>query len=127
MTKSPDGQFQYIGHFLDHYTKYNVLFPMKIKDAKYVAQKLCRHVFAHFGLPRILYNADRKYLNELIGWILHIWSSDAQIISGDPQNDKMVPFLNQRQRTIMILIETIRSKQGNTNNWVSLLPGIQCE
>ncbi len=99
----------------------------KIKDAKYVAQKLCRHVFAHFGLPRILYNADRKYLNELIGWILHIWSSDAQIISGDPQNDKMVPFLNQRQRTIMILIETIRSKQGNTNNWVSLLPGIQCE
>ncbi len=128
MMKSPDGQFKYIGHFFDHHTKYNVLFPLKSIEAKYAAQKLCRHVFGYFGLPKIMYsNYGRSYLNELIRWTLHLWSSDAQIISGDPQNKKMQPYLNQRQRTVMILIETIRTKQSNTNSWASWLPGIQCK
>eukprot|EP00794_Sanderia_malayensis_P003647 gene3647-4164_t len=126
MTENPDGLFKYIGHFFDHHTKYNILFPLKTNEAKYVARKLCRHVLGHFGLPRIMYsNYDRRYLNELISSILQLWSSDAQIISGDPKSKKVQPFLHQRQRTVMILIETIRMKQSSTNNWALWLPGIQ--
>ena len=128
MTKSADRAFSYIGHFFDHHTKYNVLFPLKTREPVYVAKKLCRHVFGHFGLPRIIYsNMTREYIDDLTHWIIHFWSTDVPIINGDPDNKKLLPLIQQRQKTVMILIETIRSKQGNSNNWSSWLPGIQCE
>ena len=128
MTKTPDRQFSYIGHFFDHHTKYNILFPLKSSEAVSVAKKFCRHVLGNFGLPRILHsNMDRKYVDDLIHWVVQFWSTDVSIINGDPQNKKALPLIQQRQRTIMILIETIRTRQNDTNSWATWLPGIQCE
>lgn len=121
-----DGQFSYIGHFLDHHTKYNVLFPLKRTDPLYVARKLCRYVLGHFGLPHILHsNLGRKFVDDLITWILQFWSTDAQIVNGNPRLKKMNTLIQQRQKTIMILIETIRAKQGDVSSWSVWLPGIQ--
>ena len=121
-----DGQFSYIGHFVDHHTKYNVLFPLKRTDALYVAKKLCRYVFGHFGLPQVLHsNLGRKYVDEIISWVLQFWSTDAQIINGSPRMRKLTPIIQQRQKTILILIETIRAKQADSTSWSSWLPGIQ--
>ena len=122
-----DGQFSYIGHFVDHHTKYSVLFPLKRTDSFYVARKLCRYVFGHFGLPRILHsNLGRKYVDEIISWILQFWSTDAQILNGNPRLKKMNALIQQQQKFIMILIETIRAKQAESSNWSVWLPGIQC-
>ncbi|XP_047136157.1 SCAN domain-containing protein 3 [Hydra vulgaris] len=128
MQSTPDteGNFYFIGHFTDHHTKYNVLFPLKTSDAAYVARKLCRYVLGHFGLPQIMHsNMGRKYVDELITWILQFWSTDAQIINGNPRTKRLASILQQRQRTIMILIETIQSKQIGCPNWSLWLPGIQ--
>eukprot|EP00795_Rhopilema_esculentum_P014248 gene14248-5274_t len=125
MTKNADGAFSYIGHFFDHHTKYNVLFPLKTREPVYVAKKLCRHVFGHFGLPRIIYsNMTREYIDDLTHWIIHFWSTDVPIINGDPDNKKLLPLIQQRQKTVMILIETIRSKQDslNTNEFEQEFP-----
>ena len=128
MTKNPDGAFLYIGHFFDHHTKYNVLFPLKKKDASYVARKICRHIIGHFGLPKIIYSSmPRDYIDQLICEILIVWSTDMPIINGDPGNTKALQFIKQRQRTIMILIETLSRKQGNSNAWATWLSCIQCE
>lgn len=130
MGTSPDldGQFSAIGHFVDHHTKYNVLFPLKRSDSFYVAKKLCRYVFGHFGLPRILHsNMGRKYLDELITWLLQLWSTDAQILNGNPRYKRMNSLIQQRQKTIMILIESIRAKQSDASSWSVWLPGIQCK
>ena len=123
-----EGQFYYIAHFLDHHSKYNVLIPLKRTDAYYVAKKLCRYVFGHFGLPRIIHsNLGRKYVDDIITWILQLWSTDAQILNGNPRFKKMAPLIQQRQKTVVTLIETIRAKQPDLSNWSSWLPGIQCE
>lgn len=130
MQSFPDaeGNFCYILHFFDHHTKYNVLIPLKRTDAFYVAKKLCRYVFGHFGLPRIIHsNLGRKYVDEMITWILQFWSTDAQILNGNPRFKKMSALIEQRQKTIMMLIETIRGKQTDVSNWSSWLPGIQCK
>ena len=128
MIKNPDGAFSYIGHFFDHHTKFSILFPLKTRDAVYVARKLCRHVFGHCGLPRILYsNMPRDYIDELIRWILQFWATDLPIINGDPGNTKASQFIQQRQRTIAVLIDTFRMKDVNSNEWATWLPCIQCE
>jgi len=130
MTSFPDveGQFSYIAHYLDHHTKYNVLIPLKRTDSLYVAKKLCRYVFGHFGLPRIIHSSlGRKYVDDIITWILQLWSTDAQILNGNPRFKKMNSLIQQRQKTVMMLIETIRSKQPDVSNWSSWLPGIQCK
>ena len=128
MSKNPDGPFSFIGHFLDHHTKYNVLFPLKMRDSAHVARKICRHVIGHFGLPKIIYsNMARDYVDELIHEILQLWSTNMPIINGDPGNGKALQFSQQRQRTIMTLIETLRRKENNSNAWATWLPCIQCE
>ena len=130
MQSFPDsnGGFFYILHFFDMHTKYNVLVPLKRTDAFYVARKLCRYVFGHFGLPRIIHsNLGRKYADEIISWILQLWSTDAQILNGNPRYKKVNAVIEQRQKTIMMLIETIRGKQTDVSNWSSWLPGIQCK
>ena len=119
MTSFPDveGQFSYIAHYLDHHTKYNVLIPLKRTDSFYVAKKLCRYVFGHFGLPRIIHSSlGRKYVDDIITWILQLWSTDAQILNGNPRFKKMNALIQQRQKTVMMLIETIRAKQPDVSN-----------
>ena len=37
MRHSPDGDFNYIGHFEDHMTKFHILFPLRDKSAYEVA------------------------------------------------------------------------------------------
>uniref|UniRef100_A0A7M5UYT5 Integrase catalytic domain-containing protein n=1 Tax=Clytia hemisphaerica TaxID=252671 RepID=A0A7M5UYT5_9CNID len=128
MQSFPDveGQFSYVAHFFDHASKYNVLIPLKRTDSLYVAKKLCRYVFGHFGLPRIIHsNLGRKYVDDLITWILQLWSTDAQILNGNPRFKKFQQLIQQRQKTVMTLIETIRAKQPDLSNWSSWLPGIQ--
>ena len=128
MIKTADGDFSYIGHFFDHHSRYNVLFPLKTKDAAHVVRKLCRHVFGHFGLPKILYSTmPRDFVDGIIHWIKQLWSTDLPVINGDPGNKKAMPFVEQRQRTMMALIDTFRMKHPNSNEWASWLPCIQCE
>ena len=128
MSNCPDGSFSYIGHFVDYHTRYNTLFPLKNQGASYVAKKLCKYVFGHFGLPRILHsNLGRDFVNDVIQNVLQMWATDAQILNGNPRVRKIQPLIQQRQKTIMVLIDTIRAKQDNNNSWATWLPGIQCE
>ena len=47
--KDPSGEFKWIGHCLDHFTKYHVLFPLKKKEAQEVADNLATKFFNYFG------------------------------------------------------------------------------
>ena len=39
MKHCPDGDFHYMGHFVDHMTKFNILFPLRDKSADEVGRK----------------------------------------------------------------------------------------
>ena len=54
MGHDPDGEFCLIAHVVDHWGNLHILWPQKQKTAIEVVQGLRAHVFAFFGLPRIL-------------------------------------------------------------------------
>ena len=54
MTHDCDGDFKWIGHYIDHFTKFNFLWPQKRKRSTEVANCLIQHVFSVVGLPVIL-------------------------------------------------------------------------
>ena len=54
MRHRPDGPYHWVGHFMDHWSKMLVLFPLMHKSAKEVVLNLSTKVFAYFGPPKIL-------------------------------------------------------------------------
>ena len=53
MRHSPDGEYCDIGHVMDHFSKFHILFPLRTKCAVEVVAKIEERVFGYFGVPRI--------------------------------------------------------------------------
>ena len=53
MRHSPDNEYNYIGNFMDHFSKLHVLFPFKRKTAEEVSYMLQERVLAYLGPPKI--------------------------------------------------------------------------
>ena len=67
MGHRPDGSFKWIGHYMDHWAKFHVLFPLVRKSAAEVAVALSNQVFAILGTPKILHSDNgREFVNEII-------------------------------------------------------------
>ena len=64
---APDGEYNWICHAIDPFTKYHILFPMKSKEAKEVATGSKERVFSYFGLPYILHSDNGPvFVNSVI-------------------------------------------------------------
>ena len=46
MRNSPDGEYHHIGHVMDHFSKFHILFPLKTKTADEVANLFKERVLA---------------------------------------------------------------------------------
>ena len=67
MGHNPDGDFKWIGHFMDHFSKYQVIFPLKNKTAQEVAEKIQECVLSYLGVPKIFHSENgREFVNELL-------------------------------------------------------------
>jgi hypothetical protein len=63
----PDGDYCWIGHYIDHYTKFNFFWPQINESADEVAHNLTVHVFSVVGLPSILqHDNGREFCNAVI-------------------------------------------------------------
>ena len=52
MRHMPDDSYCYIAHYMDHWSKFHVLWPLINKSAIEVASGLVHKVFPYFGLPK---------------------------------------------------------------------------
>ena len=52
MESKPDGQYCYICHAVDHFSKLHVIFPLVSKE---VANEIKVYVFSYVGLPKIIH------------------------------------------------------------------------
>ena len=59
MRARPDGEYCWIAHARDHFTRFSWAKPMKSKEAKNVASFLFE-IFMTFGVPRILHSDNGK-------------------------------------------------------------------
>ena len=83
LRKLPDGDFKYIGHTVDHFTKYHILFPLKTKEAAEVAKNLVTKVFSYFGLPTILHSDNgREFVADIIFKVVESWPGKCTLVNG---------------------------------------------
>ena len=54
MRHMPDDAYNYVAHFMDHWSKFHILWPLMKKSAAEVSLGLTTRVFPYVGLPKIL-------------------------------------------------------------------------
>ena len=60
MRHCPDGTYKWIGHYMDHWSKFHVLFALCQKSAAEVALNLQNQVFSYLGTPKILHSDNGR-------------------------------------------------------------------
>ena len=74
MRTTADANYKWIGHVIDHFSKYHILFPMEKKEASEVAKNLVVRVFTYFGLPYVLHSdRGKEFVNEVIRSLVREW------------------------------------------------------
>ena len=85
---------KWILHIVDHWSKFNVAYPLPQKTAKKVTNALEKWIFPIFGLPTILHSDNgREFVNHLIEDVLATWPRAVQLVSGrrrHPQSQGLV-------------------------------------
>ena len=85
---APDGDYNWICHVIDQYTKYHILFPMKSKEAKEVVTGIRERAFSYFGLPYILHSDNGcEFVNSVIVDTINIWPGECKIVNGKPRSN----------------------------------------
>ena len=96
MRHRPDRYFKWIGHYMDHWAKFHVIFPLVRKSAAEVFVALSNQVFAVLGTPKILHSDNgREFVNEIIHTIVKEWPGEVMVVNGRPRNPKCQGLIEQ--------------------------------
>ena len=128
MMHRPDGSFKWIGHYMDHWAKVHVLFPLVRKSAAEVAVALSNQVFAVLGTPKILHSDNgREFVNEIIHNIVKEWPGEVMIVNGRPSNPKCQGLIEQGNGMVEKLLGChLYAHEGDSQPvWSEWLPFIQ--
>ena len=127
MESKPDRTYHYIGHVVDHFSKFHILFPMHDKSAQETVENLRQKVFSYFGLPSILQSDNgTEFVNDMIKTILVQWPGNANIVNGNPRHCQSQGLVEQGNNTIERMISS-REYDSGDRNWSDWLPEIQCK
>ena len=127
MRCAPDDEFKWIGHCVDHFSKFHILFPMASKETAVVAANLVCKVFAYFGLPYILHSDNGKeFVSALIRSIVNDWPGECKIVNGRPRAP-WVQGLVERTNACVEKMISAKRHDNNSNDWSTWLPEIQCK
>ena len=126
MQANADGEYRYIGHIVDHFTKFRIIFPLKTKTAAEVAENIEKRYFAYFGIPRIIHTDNgTEFTNSLLKCLVRLWPGKCKFVTGRPGHSQSQGSVEQGNQTIEKMI-SVKQKENNDKNWVKWLPHIQC-
>ena len=107
MTTTCDGEFNWIGHVVDHFRKYHVLFPLKKKEMCEVASNLIMHVFRYVGLPHIIHSdRGRGFVNNTITSVVKEWTGSCKIVHGKPRSPWVQGLVERTNACVEDMIST---------------------
>ena len=129
MRHKPDGDYSYIAHYMDHWSKFHVIWPLKRKTADEVASGLNQRVFPYLGLPRIIHSDNgREFVNRVIREVVKDWGGeDVMFVNGRPRHSQSQGLVEQGNATIERHIANKRAtlELADDYPWASWLPKIQ--
>jgi transposase InsO family protein len=130
MRHRPDKNYKWIGHYMDHWSKFHVLFPLIRKCSEEVAMNLQNHVFAVLGTPKILHSDNgREFVNEIVRSVVKDWPGDVTIVNGRPRHPQSQGLVEQGNSTVEKLLgcRFHEYKESQEPNWSEWIPLIQCK
>lgn len=129
MRHLPHGEFKWILHLIDHWSKFNFAFPLKHKSASDVSYALQKWVFPFMGLPSILHSDNgREFINQLIEDVLSTWPGQVQLVSGRPRHPQSQGLVEQAHYTMERMISAKIVESGSKcPPWTDWLPHIVCK
>ena len=130
MRHSLDDEFNWIGHFIDHMSKFNIIFPLKTKSAQEVAKLFGERVLAYLGPPHIFHSDNgREFVNNILHSLLDRWSSNnVTFVNGCPHHSQSQGLVERSNMVIEDKIAAIKKDEGYDGQmsypWASWLPRI---
>ena len=126
----PNDEYNYIAHYMDHWSKFHVLWPLMRKSAIEVATGLVHKVFPYFGLPKILQSDNgREFVNEVIREVLKSWPGEVTIINGRPRHSQSRGLVEKGNHLVEMQLQAMKCEHKDTGSvpWTDWLPRIQCK
>ena len=130
MRHRPDGIYKWIGHYMDHWSKFHIIFPLSRKSAAEVALNLQNLVFSYLGTPKILHSDNgREFVNEIVESLVKDWPGEVVIVNGRPRNPRCQGLVEQGNSTVekLLGIRLLQEKGNDYPTWSEWLPFIQCK
>ena len=129
MRHLPDEDFKWILHIVDHWSKFNLAFPLVNKGAHDVAEALEKYVFPVMGLPSILHSDNgREFVNSVITEILNDWPGQVQLVRGRPRHPQSQGVVEQAHYTLERMLSAKVAEQKTCKPpWSRWLPHIVCK
>ncbi len=130
MRHMPDESYCYIAHYMDHWSKFHILWPMMKKSAVEVSMGLVTRVFPYLGVPKILQSDNgREFVNEIVRETLRVWPGEVTIINGRPRHSQSQGLVEKGNHLVEMQLQAMKCewKGSGSTPWVDWLPRIQCE
>ena len=127
MQSKPDGQYHFICHAVNHFSKFHPIFQLVSKEAQVVANGIEIHVFSYFGLPKIIHNNDGpEFVNDIIAALAILWPGKASFKHGAPGHSQSQGLAEQGNNSIENFVSAHKQEKHNCH-WTSWLPETQCK
>lgn len=124
MRSHASGEYNYIFHYQDHFTKFSLLVPLKTKTAEEVS-KILYIMFSAYGAPKLLQSDNGK---EFVGiqvrtMIKQYWPSTT-LINGRPRYPQSQGSIERANGDVENMLRSAMIDK-KTSDWVSVLPYVQ--
>eukprot|EP00731_Ephydatia_muelleri_P013704 Em0007g1014a len=111
MRHMPDGSYHYIAHYMDHWSKFHILWPLMKKSAIDVAVGLVKRVFPYLGLPKILQSDNgREFVNEIVKEVVRSWPGEVVIINGRPRHSQSQGLVEKGNHLVEMQIQSMKNE-----------------
>ena len=129
MRHLPHGDYKWIVHVVDHWSKFQFIYLLTCKSATDVANALHKWVVPVMGLPSVLQSDNgRELINSVIEELVAAAPGQVQLVSGRPRHPQSQGLVEQAHYTMERMISVKISESGVEHPpWSDWLPHITCK
>ena len=120
MRGDPDGEYKWICHIRDHFSKYSGAYPMVNKTSSEVVKVVVIWIM-HFGPPKILQSDNGTEFKGALSILLH--EHGIKVINGRPRHSQSQGMVEQANGVLKGKIAAWRSDHQSAS-WVCSLPEV---